>query len=735
MNTRTLEQIVIKLAELSKQNYNLFDLRDRYTDSNTYTAEDFGLLVNDITETAQKIGLMLVSNKKSREDLKQFVERMEYPILAFKVKDTIEPLLFFLDKDDEIKCLNFTTSNAEPTLVSNPASQIPLLASGIDEENSDKVFFLTIYPLYTLVSELTDAQNKSGNDKELTPVKRLFRLLGTEKKDITYIYIYAIATGIINLSLPLGIQAIIGLISGGLVFNSVIILISIVILGVLITGALQIMQITMVEILQRRVFTKAAFEFAFRIPRIRTEAMLKYYPPELMNRFFDVLTVQKGMPKVLIEVTASVLQIFFGLMLLAFYHPFFVVFGLTLLAILFLIFYFTWEKGLSSSLTESKYKYRVAHWLEEIARNVVSFKLAGHTNLPVQKTDSYVNKYLYYRKKHFGVLLTQFINIVAFKTLIIGSLLALGTYLVVDRQITLGQFVASEIVIVIILQNVEKIILSLDVVYDLLTGLEKIGNVTDLPIERNNGIKTGLRDNEEGIELKVKDLRYTYPDASKVTLKGINFEIQPGERVCVAGFNGSGKDTLVKVISGVLENFQGIVTMNGISIRDIHLPTMRDNVDKNVSQEEIFEGSILDNITMGRNHVKYKDVLWAIENLGLSDTLNALPDGLHTEVTAGGKKLSGSAVSKLTLARSIASRPKLLIVNDYLQFIERREKLEIVSFLHDRKNKWSMLSISNDPIMLAAADKIVVLKDGAVAAQGNFDELKSIRAFQEILYN
>jgi ABC-type bacteriocin/lantibiotic exporter with double-glycine peptidase domain len=733
MDSRALEQIVIKLAELSKQKYNLLDLKDKYSDVKSYEADDFGLLINDITEIAQRAGLILVSNKMNRGDLKQFVERAEYPILVFKVKEKVEPLLIYLDKDDEVKCLSYT--GKEPVLLNDPAGQIPYLSSGLETENGqDKVFFLTIYPLYTLVSELKDSKNKGDEAKALTPVRRFLRLLGTEKRDITYIYVYAIATGIINLSLPLGIQAIIGLISGGLVFSSVIVLISIVIVGVLISGALQVMQLTLVEILQRRVFTKAAFEFAFRIPRITSESLLKFYPPELMNRFFDVTTVQKGLPKVLIEVTASLLQILFGLMLLAFYHPFFIAFGLILLFILFLIFYFTWERGLSTSLVESKYKYKVAHWLEEIARTITSFKLAGHTNLPIQKTDSYVNKYLFYRKSHFKVLLTQFINIVAFKTLIIGSVLALGTFLVVDRQITLGQFVASEIVIVIVLSNVEKIILSLDVIYDLLTGLEKIGNVTDLPLERNNGIKTGLNDNEKGIEVKVKDLWYTYPETTKAALKGVNFDIKPGERVCLAGTNGSGKDTLIKVLSGVLESFKGIVTLNGISMRDVHLATLRDSIDKNVSQEDIFEGSILDNIIMGRNYVKYKDVLWAIENLGLSDTLNALPEGLHTEVAAGGKTLSGSAISKITLARCVAARPKLLIVNDYFQFIERREKLEITSFLYDRKNNWSLFCISNDPIMMAAADKIIILKDGQVAVQGSFDEVKSEMAFKEVLY-
>jgi ABC-type bacteriocin/lantibiotic exporter with double-glycine peptidase domain len=732
MNTQTIEQLVMRLAKLSRQEFSKLDLKEKYNETKEYEPADLGMFINDITETAQRIGLILVSNTKERASLNAMITRLEYPIMVFSVKDSIVPYLIFEDEKGKLTCFNF--SQKEPYEVENPQQIIPQLYEG-PAGNPDEVFFMTIYPLYTLVSDLRDVRNKSETDKALTPVKRFWRLINSEKKDITYIYVYAIAVGLVSLALPLGIQAIIGLISGGMVFNTVIILISLVILAVLISGGLQIMQITMVEILQRRVFTKATYEFAYRIPRINSESFLKYYPPEMVNRFFDVLTIQKGLPKVLIEVTASLLQIFFGLILLAFYHPFFIAFGLFLIFILFLIFYFTAEKGLSTNLMESKYKYRTVHWLEEMARTITSFKLAGHTNLPIQKADSYVNKYLYYRKAHFRVLLTQFINLVLFKTIIIGGLLALGTFLVVDRQITLGQFVASEIIVVLIFSNVEKIILSLDVVYDLLTGLEKVGNLTDLPLERSEGIKTGLRANEKGMAIHIKDLKYTYPGAPQSTLNGINLDIAPGERVCLAGFNGSGRDTLVKIMYGLHDSFKGVVTINGISVRDIHLPTLRDNIDKNVSQEDIFEGSILDNITMGRTHVKYTDVIWALDNLGLSDTLNGLPDGLHTEMTAGGKILSGSALGKLTLARCVASRPKLLIVNDFLSSVERREKLKITSFLHDEKNPWTLMTISNDPIMLAAADKVILLREGKVEAIGTFDELKSNKYFQDVMHS
>ncbi|QJW89898.1 ABC transporter ATP-binding protein [Spirosoma taeanense] len=321
-----------------------------------------------------------------------------------------------------------------------------------------------------------------------SPVQRLFRLLSNEKKDIGYIYLYAIVTGIISLSLPLGIQAVFNLVSGGLVFSSVYVLIGLVIAGVIIAGLLLIGQMVLVEILQQRIFAKAAFEFAYRLPRIQPESFGGYYPPELMNRFFDVMTIQKGLPKLLIDLTAAAMQILFGIILLSFYHPVFLAFGLfTLLAVTGIVL-ISGPAGLRTSLRESKDKYKVVAYLEDIARDLPGYRYrtangsADQLEL-IDHMDALVTNYLKNRQQHFGVLKRIFYNGLAFKTLITAGLLILGTTLVVGREMTLGQFVASELVIVLITSSVDKLLSGIDTVFDLLTAVEKIGSVTDLPLE------------------------------------------------------------------------------------------------------------------------------------------------------------------------------------------------------------------------------------------------------------
>ncbi|QHW00404.1 ABC transporter transmembrane domain-containing protein [Spirosoma endbachense] len=314
-------------------------------------------------------------------------------------------------------------------------------------------------------------------------VQRLLRLLGTEKKDISYIYLYALVTGFISLSLPLGIQAIFNLVSGGLVFSSVYVLIGVVILGVLATGLLLVGQMTLVEVLQQRIFAKAAFEFTYRLPRIEPSALSGYYPPELMNRFFDVLTIQKGLPKLLIDLTAAAMQILFGIILLSFYHPVFLAFGLFTLLSITGISWIYGPRGLRTSLEESKYKYKVVAWLEDHARDLPRYR--GHEDAlePIDQMDELVASYVTHRNAHFRVLKRFFYSGVAFKTIVTGGLLILGTALVVGREMALGQFVAAELVIVLITSSVEKLISGIDTVFDLLTAVEKIATVTDLPLE------------------------------------------------------------------------------------------------------------------------------------------------------------------------------------------------------------------------------------------------------------
>jgi ABC-type bacteriocin/lantibiotic exporter with double-glycine peptidase domain len=552
----------------------------------------------------------------------------------------------------------------------------------------------------------------------LKPVQRLFRVLGTLKKEVALVYTYAAFQGLILLSLPLGIQAIIGLLFAGEVSASWGVLVGLVILGTFMAGIMQVLQLSVTEHIQQKIFTHTSFEFAFRLPRLKQKEIANRYMPELVNRFFDTLTVQKGIAKLLSDFASASIQILFGLILLAFYHPFFIAFGLVLLIILFLIIKFTGPAGLKSSITESGFKFRVAHWLEEIARVLSTFKLAGNTQLPERKTDDLVNKYLDARQQHFSILRIQFISLILFKTFIVGGLLALGSLLVLNAEINLGQFVAAEIIIILLINAVEKLILQMEPVYDVLTSLEKIAQVTDIPLENYNGTNTqNLTVNPEGITLELSKIYLLKTLGNQHALSGLNLIIPAGQKVCVAGQNGSGKSTLLKLCSGFYSDFEGGLFYNGLSFNSYKPNDLRSVIGDNLGQEDIFEGSILENITLGREGISQEKIFETINRLRLGDYIKSLPLGLENPLIPGDQRIPKSILRKIILARSIIHQPKLLLLEDSISQLDSQDRELIINYLNNIKA--TRIFVSNNARMAMNCDLVLILDDGKIIASGN----------------
>lgn len=716
------DQIYRTLREISlatRHDFNLEDIHHVETNQRKYDESQLNEFERDLTEAGNKIRVLFMEYHLNDAAFKDFMKGEASPVFSFIQTDgKIKPVLLIPQKKVYQQIIIDEHDNNISTI-------------SIDDVNlmHDETGQIHFFAIFNYQSPLSS--NTGG--VPVNPVRRLISLLGTERKEIIYILFYAIIIGFVSLILPLGIQTTVELVSGGVVFSSVYLMIGLVIVGVLLTGALQIIQISLVEFLQRRIFSKAAFEFAYRLPRLRMEAILKSYAPELVNRFFDVITIQKGLPKLLIDLSSSVIQILFGLLLISLYHPFFVFFGLILLASLVVIFYVTGPRGLNSSIQESKYKYKVAQWLEELARALPSFKIAGNTDLPIRKTDYNVNNYLKYRKTHFSTLVTQFSFIVLFKALITGGLLIMGTLLVIDRKITLGQFVAAEIVIILILNAVEKIIMYMDVVYDLLTAVDKVSHVTDIPIEKTGGMDF-VRTDARGFGIRTKDLSYRYTESNKYTLQNLDIQISPGQIVCISGSADAGKTTLTNILTGFYTDFEGIATINQYSLRDLDLTHLRDQVAKNISAEDLFDGTLLENLTVGKTNTTVEYVIDAIDRVGLSDDINRLPLGLETPIVSGGKGLSNTMVQKLILARCLAKRPKLIVLNDFFTALTKSDKMQLLSCLTREDRTWTLLVISNDPLIMSACENIIVMETGKIKSEGTFESLLKKGELQDFIY-
>lgn len=566
--------------------------------------------------------------------------------------------------------------------------------------------------------------DKEDADLANKPVRRFLRMLAPDTRDVGFVYLYAIFVGIIDLSLPLGIQAIINLIMSGMMSTSWMVLILFMLVGVMLTGLFAILQLSIIEFLQQRMFARAAFQFAHKIPKLKFESLRSEYLPELVNRFFDILTVQKGLSKILVDLSTSSLQIIFGLLLLSFYHPFFIAFGVSLIFLLFALFYFTAAAGLRTSLTESKYKYKVVYWLEEVAKNLISFKLSGNSDMVHQRTDDLVSGYLDARRSHFRILVIQLSGMVGFKMLVTAGLLLMGGLLVFKQEMNIGQFVAAEIVIILLLNAVEKMTRTMETIYDVLTAVEKIGQVTDLDEEREDGLPFRHITKESGIAIQTYDLSYSFADREVPVLRNINLDIKANERVCITGTNGSGKSTLINILSGLYTQYKGSLTYNGIPAGNIELSSLRAAIGDDLSTESIFSGTLMENITMAKRGVQYDRLVEVAEEIGLMQYVRTLPEGFNTMLTAEDKRFPPSLVHKIILARGIICKPKLLIVDTHQSGSTNDRVEKITDLITDREQAWSLIVVSNNAYTASKCDKVLVLDKGQIIDTGTMDELK-----------
>ena len=551
------------------------------------------------------------------------------------------------------------------------------------------------------------------NKKEvMSPWERLVGLLKLEKRDISQVIYYAIFSGFLALTLPLGIQAIINLIQGAQVSTSWVVLVVLVTLGVAFVGVLQLMQMRIIETIQQRIFTRASFEFTYRFPKIKMNELRNNYPPELANRFFDTLNIQKGLAKILIDIPAAILQIVFALILLSFYHPFFIAFGFLLLVLIYIVFKFTAKKGMETSLMESKHKYKVVHWIQEVARAVVSFKLSGKTSLAVNKNDELVNGYLEARESHFRILVIQFIQMIGFKVIVTAGLLLIGGLLVLNQEMNIGQFVAAEIIILLVIASVEKLILGLESFYDVLTSLEKMGQIVDKDLEMQDGDKPEFKDN---FNIELDNVAYNVPDREASILSNISLKIKPKSRLLLKGESGSGKSSLLRLITGIIEPTKGKVYLDNYMLSNINLNHYRSHLGLSLADETPFEGTIRENITFGNAHVSEEQLLWAIENVGLNQFVKESPKGLNTVLYPEGKQISFTIAKKIVLARAIVSKPKVLILEDPLEHFETEEVNRIISFLTNTKNPWALVvvSMSNND-WSKSCTQVLTLKNGEI---------------------
>jgi len=287
-------------------------------------------------------------------------------------------------------------------------------------------------------------------------------------------------------------------------------------------------------------------------------------------------------------------------------------------------------------------------------------------------------------------------------------LLLVGGYLVINQKLNVGQFVASEIIIILVLNSVEKLILSLETMYDVLTALEKIGYVTDIPLDEEHTKSEFIEDENKGVSIEINDLFFQYSDANQATISQLNLKINKGEKIMLSGWSGSGKSALIKLLAGMRNDYKGSIVFNELPIQNWQLQSFRKNVAYCQNGEQIFQGSLIENILLGRN-IDMEKVKEVMRLLNLNDIINQFDNGYDTMLFPRGKNLSATTRLKIVLARSIVASPQLLLLEDNFNSIPIKERTELIKNIFSYIPQSTIIAISNDEKLKEIFDKQIIL--------------------------
>lgn len=551
------------------------------------------------------------------------------------------------------------------------------------------------------------------------PLSRLMALIGADRRDLSVLLGYTLSVGLVGLAVPLTAKAMVNTVASGALLQPLVVLSAALFLSLAFAGVLRGLQLWMVETIQARLFARVALRLSERVSRAPLSAWEGVYAPEQVNRFFDVLNVQKSWSKLLVDGPAACVQVLIGMTLMAVYSPLLLALNM-LLALGTATVILLGRRALMTSLEESANKYRVAHWLEDLALCLTGVKMHADPGLPNARADALTGGYLRARKEHFKILLRQNLAHYTLNAFALTGVFALGGWLVVERSLTIGQLVAAEIVVLMTVGAIDKLVSLLEPAYDLLTGLEKLAAIDELPAERAGGRK--LPESRTGMTVECRSLRYTYP-GRPVLLEDVTLKIPSGARVSLVGHSGVGKTTLTRLLCGLLEPTSGVVRVDNFDLGELDLHSVR-NVTAMVGEEsEIFAGSVEENIRMGREGLAADDIRRACELTLLDPILQRLPGGLAYPLVSQGKNLSLGQRQRVLIARAIVGKPRLLLLDETFTGIGENNKLHILDSLLDPAMPWTVVDVSHDAEVVARSQAVFVLAEGRIAESGAPREL------------
>jgi ABC-type bacteriocin/lantibiotic exporter with double-glycine peptidase domain len=540
---------------------------------------------------------------------------------------------------------------------------------------------------------------------------RIGLLIGLETRVLAILVSYAVAIGLFSLIVPLTVQELTNTFAYSIEPIMIITFAGVMFIGLLFIGFFRVFQTSATETLFQRLYVRIALAMTEHLPRIRQEAFSSGHA----SRFMEAELLSRAIIVVLIDAINVLVSGMTGMAILVFYHPNFLIYNALLLGGFALVAVASGHGGVLATKTVSEKNYDVMTWIQDIANNRLHFKASQSTPFLIGKTDRLLGSYLEARRVRANILTwRQYRSIVVWEAVCHSGMIALGGWLLSIGQITLGQFVAAEVIVGTLLLNLDTVTRRIYAMTYILTSLDELDRVFALPKHEAFGAGAGTSAQLPdpalyGVHLTCKDIAFAYPNSPPL-FEHVNLEVAPGEKVAALVRSSIEKSTLALVLAGLYRPTAGVVRYNDVDLRDVTMD--RVNGSRGLvldSQPTLFDGTLEENISLGRTSIRFEDLRWAIRFVELEDEIDRMAHGLETRVDAGGNRYTKSQILRILVARAIVTRPPLLIFDGTLHNMEPSLRQVLLRRLCSKEEPWAAIFVTNDPTLRDYADRSVTI--------------------------
>nr|WP_310523106.1 ABC transporter ATP-binding protein [Polymorphobacter sp.] len=513
-------------------------------------------------------------------------------------------------------------------------------------------------------------------------------IIGPERNFFWLSIIYGIGISLLSLATPISVQMLINSIANTALPTPLFTLSLVLLFLLLVSGLLGAMRTWMMELFRRRFMARLVADVTLRAINAANPFFADTRRIDLFNRYFEMINIQKVVPSLLIGGFTIVLQAAVGIIVTSFYHPFFLAFNVVVLVLIWVIWR-VWSRGaMRSSIALSHEKYAAAHWIESVGASNGFYKSAGHIDYALDRSEQVTARYVAAHKKHFSYYFPQSIALAVLYAVASAGLLALGGWLVIQEQLSIGQLVAAELILSGVFYGVSQLSSYLDDYYDFVAAVEELALLYAIPQEAASPARMTplpLR----GSGLTMAHVQF----ANNAGPVRFDLEIADGARLVAQGSPGMERafSTLLK---RHLKPDKGMITIGGIDITALDVLELRTDVQV-LDRPAVVESSIVEYLQLSSPGADPAAMVRALKLVGLDDRIAMLPDGMQTMLSSTGYPLSLGKTMQLRLAAAVLAEPRILVLSPLFDMITKA-RLQAV-FDHFADKPVTILYFSNRP--------------------------------------